>query len=59
MARERSREVPVVVCVPSADGDSVSGLEWDGLQEINEPYQQAQVREAVDIAIAWREANDR
>ena len=59
MARERSREVPVVVCAPGTDGDIPSGPESDGVQVIREPYEQAQVRAAIDHAMAWREANDR
>jgi hypothetical protein len=59
MARERSREVPVVVCAPRTDIDCMSGFESDAVQLIGEPYDQAQVREAIDNAMAWREANDR
>jgi hypothetical protein len=59
MARERSREVPLVVCAPGTDGDIPNASESDGVQVIREPYQQAQVRAAIDNAMAWREANDR
>jgi hypothetical protein len=59
MARERSREVPVVVCAPLADDGCLSGLESDGVQVISEPYEQAQVRKAIDNALAWREDHDR
>jgi DNA-binding response OmpR family regulator len=59
MARERSREVPVVVCAPRTDGDCLSGLESDGVQVIREPYEQAEVRKAIDNALAWREDHDR
>jgi hypothetical protein len=59
MARERSREVPVVVCAPRTDGGCLSGFESDGVQVICEPYEQAQVRKAIDNALAWREDHDR
>jgi hypothetical protein len=34
-------------------------LESDGVQVIREPYEQTEVRKAIDNALAWREDHDR
>jgi hypothetical protein len=59
MARERTSEVPVVVCAPSAAAEWVSEAESDFVQVIGEPYEQAQVRKAIDNAMAWRADTDK
>jgi hypothetical protein len=59
MAWDRSREVPVVVCAPSGHGEWVSEVESDFVQVIGEPFEQAQVRKAIDNAMAWRADNDK
>jgi hypothetical protein len=58
MARERSCAVPVFVCTPRNNGDSKIVLEAGAAQVIAEPYERAQVQEAVTSAMAWRENRD-
>jgi hypothetical protein len=59
MARERTREVPVIVCAPGEDGDCLNGAGSDSVQLIVEPYDQAKIQKAIDNAIAWRQDGDR
>lgn len=59
MARERTREVPLVVCSPSEDADCLSGVGSDSVQLVVEPYDQEKIQKAVDNAIAWRRDSDR
>ena len=59
MARDRSSEVPLVVCVSEVDADGMSAPESGALQTIREPYAQAQVQAAIDVATDWHEHRER
>ena len=58
MARDRSRPVPVVVCTPENNGDVRTVLQSGAARVIGEPYDREAIREAIEMAMAWRDDPD-
>jgi CheY-like chemotaxis protein len=55
MARERTSAVPVFVCAPRNNGDAKLALKAGAAQVVLEPYERAEVQQAVNTALTWRD----